>query len=41
VNPVQLRDSLNLLRDMLFDLRTERRRSHERKRTSQPGQPRR
>ncbi|MFZ5798133.1 MAG: hypothetical protein ACOY3O_06865 [Thermodesulfobacteriota bacterium] len=35
VNPVHLRDSLNLLRDMLFDLRTERRRSHERKRTSQ------
>jgi hypothetical protein len=41
VNPVHLRDSLNLLRDMLFDLRTERRRSHERKRTSQPGQSRR
>ena len=26
VNPVQLRDSLNLLRDMLFDLRDTRRR---------------
>ncbi len=26
VNPVQLRDSLNLLRDMLFDLRETRRR---------------
>lgn len=35
VNPVQLRNSLNLLRDMLFDLRTERRRKHERTRTNQ------
>jgi hypothetical protein len=31
VNPVQLRDSLNLLRDMLFDLR-DTRRKNDRKR---------
>lgn len=32
VNPVHLRESLNLLRDMLFDLRDERRRRYDRKR---------
>jgi hypothetical protein len=34
VNPVHLRESLNLLRDMLFDLRERRRRSDDRKRTN-------
>ncbi|MDP3284742.1 MAG: hypothetical protein Q8M56_09985, partial [Desulfobacterales bacterium] len=31
VNPIHLRESLNLLRDMLFDLRDERRRRYDRK----------
>lgn len=31
VNPAQLRDSLNLLRDMLFDLRDRRRNDRTRK----------
>jgi hypothetical protein len=31
VNPVQLRESLNLLRDMLFDLRDRRRNDRKRK----------
>jgi hypothetical protein len=39
VNPVQLRDSLNLLRDMLFDLRETRRRD-DRKRTNRVHQTR-
>jgi hypothetical protein len=32
VNPVQLRESLNLLRDMLFDLRETRRRDDKKRR---------
>ena len=37
VNPVQLRESLNLLRDMLFDLRDTRRRN-DRKRANRGNQ---
>lgn len=40
VNPAELRDSLNLLRDMLFDLQEMRRRD-DRKRTNQAHRARR
>jgi hypothetical protein len=34
VNPVHLRESLNMLRDMLFDLRDMRRRDENRRRVA-------